>query len=88
MSLMQWFYRGGRPSQVARVLNRLGAAVYALGIAPETGYPGREVSDEQEHLSHGRPASPRARQHPPAAPADPTARRIECRKQSKARLPK
>ncbi len=31
---MRWFYRGGRPNRAARVLNRLGAAVYALGVAP------------------------------------------------------
>jgi hypothetical protein len=34
MSLNRWFYRGGRPNLVARVLNRGGAAVYALGVAP------------------------------------------------------
>jgi protein-S-isoprenylcysteine O-methyltransferase Ste14 len=34
MSLQKWFYRGGRPNRVARILNRWGAAVYALGIAP------------------------------------------------------
>src|ERR687883_1268883 len=32
--LQKWFYRGGRPNRMARILNRLGAAVYALGIAP------------------------------------------------------
>ena len=35
MSLARWFYRGGRPNRVARLLNRGGAAVYALGIAPD-----------------------------------------------------
>ena len=34
MSLAKWFYRGGHPNRVARILNRFGAAVYALGIAP------------------------------------------------------
>lgn len=34
MSLAKWFYRGGRPNRVARILNRGGAAVYALGVAP------------------------------------------------------
>jgi hypothetical protein len=34
MSLQRWFYRGGRPNRVARVLNRWGAAAYALGVAP------------------------------------------------------
>jgi hypothetical protein len=34
MSLQKWFYRGGRPNWMARILNRLGAAVYALRIAP------------------------------------------------------
>lgn len=32
--LSQWFYRGGRPNWLATVLNRMGATVYALGIAP------------------------------------------------------
>ena len=35
MSLQRWFYRGGRPNLVARVLNRCTAAVYALGLAPD-----------------------------------------------------
>jgi hypothetical protein len=34
MSLQKWFYRGGRPNRVARILNRWGATLYALGIAP------------------------------------------------------
>ena len=34
MSLARWFYRGGRPNRVARVLDRGGAVVYALGVAP------------------------------------------------------
>ena len=32
--LQKWFYRGGRPNRVARILNRLQATVSALGIAP------------------------------------------------------
>src|SRR5215207_292453 len=32
--LQKWFYRGGRPNRVARILNRFGATVHALGIAP------------------------------------------------------
>jgi F420H(2)-dependent quinone reductase len=32
--LQKWFYRGGHPNRVARILNRLGATVHALGIAP------------------------------------------------------
>src|SRR5215218_2265460 len=32
--LQKWFYRCGRPNRMARILNRLGAAVYSLGIAP------------------------------------------------------
>ncbi|HEX5912239.1 MAG TPA: hypothetical protein VFY54_03795, partial [Rubrobacter sp.] len=35
MSLQRWFYRGGRPNRVARVLNRGGALVYARGVAPD-----------------------------------------------------
>ena len=35
MSLQRWFYRGGRPNLVARLLNRWGAAVYARGVAPD-----------------------------------------------------
>jgi hypothetical protein len=34
MSLAGWFYRGGRPNRVARLLDRGGAMVYALGVAP------------------------------------------------------
>jgi hypothetical protein len=34
MSLQRWFYRGGRPNRVAHLLNRCGAAVHALGVAP------------------------------------------------------
>lgn len=34
MSLARWFYRGGRPNRVARILNRGGAAAFALGVAP------------------------------------------------------
>jgi F420H(2)-dependent quinone reductase len=32
--LHKWFYRGGRPNRVARILNRGTAAVHALGVAP------------------------------------------------------
>src|SRR5829696_9097485 len=32
--VQKWFYRGGRPNRMARILNRLGATVYALGVAP------------------------------------------------------
>jgi len=32
---MKWFYRGGRPNWLAGWLNRLSAAIYALGIAPD-----------------------------------------------------
>ena len=35
MSLARWFYRGGRPNRVARVLDRGGAVVCALGVAPD-----------------------------------------------------
>jgi F420H(2)-dependent quinone reductase len=34
MSLAGWFYRGGRPNRVARLLDRGGAMAYALGVAP------------------------------------------------------
>jgi F420H(2)-dependent quinone reductase len=34
MGLAKWLYRGGRPNQVARILNRCWAAIHALGIAP------------------------------------------------------
>jgi len=34
MRLDKWFYRGGRPNRMARMLNRCWAAVYALGVAP------------------------------------------------------
>ncbi|HEV2668150.1 MAG TPA: alpha/beta fold hydrolase, partial [Blastocatellia bacterium] len=34
MNLTKWLYRGGRPNWVATVLNRLWAAVHALGVAP------------------------------------------------------
>ncbi len=32
--MKQWFYRGGRPNGIARLLNRCSAAIYALGVAP------------------------------------------------------
>ena len=34
MSLKRWFYRGGRPNRLARILDRGTAALYALGVAP------------------------------------------------------
>lgn len=34
MSLKRWFYRGGHPNRLARVLDRCTAAIYALGVAP------------------------------------------------------
>ena len=34
MKLARWFYHGGRPNAVARVLNRASAVLHALGIAP------------------------------------------------------
>lgn len=34
MSLKTWFYRGGRPNRLARLLDRGTAALYALGVAP------------------------------------------------------
>ena len=33
-NLTKWLYRGGKPNWVATILNRLWAAVHALGIAP------------------------------------------------------
>lgn len=35
MSIAQRLYRGGRPSTLARIINRGAAAVYALGIPPD-----------------------------------------------------
>ncbi|PRX50134.1 deazaflavin-dependent oxidoreductase (nitroreductase family) [Prauserella shujinwangii] len=35
MGLKTWFYRGGRPNRVARVLDRATAALYGRGIAPD-----------------------------------------------------
>lgn len=32
--MKKWFYLGGRPNWLARILNRFEAAIYALGIAP------------------------------------------------------
>jgi hypothetical protein len=32
--MRKWFYRGGRPNWIARLLNSCSAAVYALGVAP------------------------------------------------------
>lgn len=34
MNLAKWMYRGGRPNQVATVVNRCWAAVHSLGVAP------------------------------------------------------
>jgi hypothetical protein len=35
MSLQRWFYAGGRPNRVARLLDRFTAAVSARGVGPE-----------------------------------------------------
>ncbi len=35
MVLRQWFYRGGHPNRVARLLNRAGGALSSLGVAPD-----------------------------------------------------
>ena len=35
MGLARWFYRGGRPNRVARILDRGSAMVCALGVAPD-----------------------------------------------------
>lgn len=35
MGLQKWFYRGGRPNWVARVLDRGTAAIYARGVSPD-----------------------------------------------------
>lgn len=35
MSLKTWFYRGGRPNRVARVLDRGTAVLYGRGVAPD-----------------------------------------------------
>lgn len=35
MSLKRWFYRGGHPNRLARVLDRCTGALYALGVAPD-----------------------------------------------------
>ena len=35
MGLARWFYRGGRPNRVARLIDRGWAMVYALGVAPD-----------------------------------------------------
>jgi hypothetical protein len=34
MNLKRWFYRDGRPNRLARALDRVTAALYALGVAP------------------------------------------------------
>ena len=34
MNLEKWLYRGGRPNWLATILNRFGASIYRLGIAP------------------------------------------------------
>lgn len=35
VSLKRWFYRDGRPNPVARALDRVTAALYARGVAPD-----------------------------------------------------
>jgi hypothetical protein len=35
MSLQRWFYAGGRPNRVARILDRCTAALSARGVAPD-----------------------------------------------------
>lgn len=34
MCLKRWFYRGGHPNRLARVLDRCTATLYSLGVAP------------------------------------------------------
>ena len=34
LNLKRWFYRGGQPNRLARVLDRCTAALYAFGVAP------------------------------------------------------
>jgi deazaflavin-dependent oxidoreductase (nitroreductase family) len=34
-SLNRWLYRGGRPNAIARFVNRIWAAIFARGIAPD-----------------------------------------------------
>ena len=34
MDLNKWFYRGGHPNWIARLLNRFSSKIYALGVAP------------------------------------------------------
>ncbi|WP_024875134.1 nitroreductase/quinone reductase family protein [Saccharomonospora piscinae] len=35
MSVKRWLYRGGRPNRAARFLDRITAALYARGVAPD-----------------------------------------------------
>jgi F420H(2)-dependent quinone reductase len=35
MNVKRWYYRGGRPNRVARVLDRCTSALYGLGVAPD-----------------------------------------------------
>lgn len=35
MNLQKWFYRGGRPNRVARILDRITAAMSARGASPD-----------------------------------------------------
>lgn len=35
MNVQSWFYRGGRPNRLARLLDRVTAAVYARGVSPD-----------------------------------------------------
>jgi hypothetical protein len=35
MSQQNWFYRGGRPNRVARVVDRVTALVFARGVSPD-----------------------------------------------------
>jgi deazaflavin-dependent oxidoreductase (nitroreductase family) len=35
MALQRWFYRGGRPNRLARLLDRATAAIYARGVSPD-----------------------------------------------------
>lgn len=35
MGLQSWFYRGGRPNRLARILDRGTAALYARGVSPD-----------------------------------------------------
>ena len=58
MSLQRWFYAGGRPNRVARILDRFTAAISARG---RSGVPSRPGGAGPKVGAYRQPAARRGR---------------------------